>query len=412
MERPHRRLRSEEGLGLVELMISILLIGMILMGLATSLVTSLQAIRIAEKASLATAVHQEVLERDVALPWQYIGIELSDPDYEPEVNEEGKATPFDTVGLPDDARIQPRKQVITRENVDFNITRDIYWVDEAKRIRTTISWTEGGDTATSVFYAMRLPTALELDGEFDVLLFQPSPNVVQLDASKLTTTDVTFTVNVSQPSSAPIVTYESEDGTSQTVTGWTQNAYATSWTATLTAGAGPFASGDQLIDLEVTSATSPPETQKGTVTVTFVADGDTAPDANFEILEVSAASNPGLVDKKSSFCSNQFTVRVDGFTSADTVELEYEYWTATRDGNTTTYQRTNSARVQATHVTPQSGDVATFTYTHTGGAGEAYLADETITITAVATRQDSTLSKSKSFTLPLQYVTTVNEQCP
>ena len=275
-----RRRSSEEGLGLIEVMISIVLIGIILAGLAASLMTTLRSIRTAEKTSLATALHQELLESAVALPWERIGIYTDDSDWVANVTEPETGDTWPSVGLapesPRDTQIMDRVQTLTREGVDFDVVRDIYWVDtdgdgtkEAKRIRTDISWSDPAGDGEAVFYALRLPTALELSDAFEVLLFTSSPNVLQLDADEFTTDDMDVIVNTSQASQAPTATLENANGSDVTLGPWVANGDATSWTTTLAAGSGPFSPGDQLMDMSIDSTTTPTETRTGALTVTF-----------------------------------------------------------------------------------------------------------------------------------------------
>lgn len=416
MPRHTTRSSSEEGLGLVEIMISIVLIGLILAGLASSLMTTLRSIRTAEKTSLATALHQELLESTVALPWERIGIYADDPDFVSTVTEDGGST-YTTVSIPaespQDPRIDARVQQHVRENIVFDVVRDIYWVDtngdgatEAKRIRTVIDWTDPAGSGSATFYAMRLPTGLELSDEFEVLLFTSSPNVVALDASDLTVDAMDVIVNTSQASQTPSVTLTDANGGTVTLGPWTANGDATSWTTTLPAGSGPFAAGDQLMQLSVDSADTSPVNRTAALTVTFTGGSSPspspAPDTSFSITGFSASPSPAEVTGKKEICSPTYTVRVDGFTSADTVDIQYEYWAASGNGNNTTYTKTQSSRKAATFQF-LSGSEAVFQLVHTAVSGEQYLVDQSITLTATATRADSTASKSTTIELPLVY---------
>ncbi len=403
------RLHDDEALGLVEMLVSVMLIGIVLSALAASLLTSLRAIRGNESQVKATALHQELLEGDVALPWEMIGVYADDPDYVGTIVEDGDT--FDMVTLPatspPDPRVEPRIQVINTGGREYTVIRDIYWVDtdgdgmtEAKRLRTTISWTEAGRTSSSVFHALRLPTTDEIEDAFEVLLFEPSPNVVQLDAGGYTASNVTFVVNTSTASFAPTVSYTRADGTTGTVSTWTSNADGTSWTATLYAGAGPMAAGDQLVTLQSNSTGTPSESRSAAVTMTFLAAGTPPVDSNFEIKAFTANPNPGQVDNQRDLCPITYTVRVRGFTNLDQVAIQYEYWVASGNGSNATLTKTQSSRVAATHVL-QEGENATFKLTRTPVAGEDYVAGQKITMTAIATRQNSTVSRTATFDLPL-----------
>lgn len=408
-----RRRSSEEGLGLVEIMISIVLIGLILAGLASSLITTLRSIRTAEKTSLATALHQELLEATVALPWERIGLYTDDPDYVSTVTEAESGQTFTSVGLapesPTDPRIDPRVQTFTRENAQFEVTRDIYWVDtdgdgtdEAKRIRTIIDWTDPAGGGSATFYALRLPTGLELSDEFEVLLFTSSPNVVQLDGSGETTADMEFIVNTSQPSQTPQVTLEDANGNTITLGPWTANGDSTSWTATLPDETGPMPEGDQIAELTVTSADTPPVTRNAALTLTFVGASSPPPSGDFDIVGFTASPSPAKVTGKKDLCTPTYEVRVDGFTSADTVEIQYEYWTASGNGNNVNYAKTQSSRIEAPFLA-QSGAVARFQLTHPDVSSEEYLTGESITLTAIATAANTSVSKSTTIELALVY---------
>ena len=82
--------------------------------------------------------------------------------------------------------------------------------------------------------------------------------------------------------------------------------------------------------------------------------------------------------------------------------MQYEYWQSSGKGNSISYAKTQSSRVQAL-FSSQSGEVGVFTLSHPVVSGEAYLSDETITLTATATRANSTLSRSTTLDLPLVY---------
>jgi hypothetical protein len=422
---PARR-SSEDGIGLIEMMISIMLIGLILAGLAASLITTLRATRIAEKTSVATALHQELLERTVALPWARIGIYTDDPDFTATVTEDESGNTYDTVALPaespQDPRIMPRVQVLPRSGTDFTVTRDVYWVDasgdgipEAKRLRTVITWVDPAGPGTATFFALRLPTGLEASDGFEVLLFTASPNVIQLGEDGRTTQSATLFVNTSQPSLAPVVTLEKTDGSELTLSGWTASGDATSWQTTLPTGSGPFPGGDQLAVLEISSMDVPPSQRSAALTMTFAPHDEPVDNTSFTIQQLTSNTSPAGVTNQREICPPKYEVRVHGFlpdgdgVMHDTVEIQYEYWAATGTGNQVEDTKTTSARKFAPYVRQTgSGMVGVFELLHPTVANEAYLAGNSITITAIATRANTTTSKVTTIQLPLQSTGTGN----
>lgn len=403
---------------MIEMMISILLIGLILMGLATSLVTSLRSIRVAEKTSLASALHQEILESELAREWDLIGIWSGDPDYAPTVTEDGET--FVTAEREDDLGLTRRKQHVERGGVPFDVTLDVYWVDadgngttEAKRLRTTVEWADGARTSSSQFYAMRLPYAADFEEDFEILYFTASPNMVELDPStNLTKQAVQLTVNLSTKGLQPAVTYERADGSVGAATGWTSNADGTSWSGTIPVNSGPFASGDHQLALSVTSASTPAQTREAGFTLGMT--GGSITGSDFSIQQFNVSPVPAKVTNQRKLCDTTFTIRVVGFTAEDTVDVIYEYWTANSGGgDASKFEKNRSDSIQARYLrteTSESSNVAVYGITLESVASQYFVENKSVTLTALARRAGTDFSKTLE--RELSFTSTGTGNCP
>ena len=334
--RIHRH-RDEEGLGLVEVLVAIFVLGLVLSSLASVLITSLRQTHRNETRVQATAVHQEILEKTVSLPWELIGLYSDDPGFSSTVTEDSDTFPTVSLGAAGgagDVRVPEVEQIVTRGGVDYAVRTDIYTVDtDTKRVRTTVSWDALGQTHQSVFHATRAITGAEADDSFEVIHFAPSLSAVELDAAGRPTEEVEFRVQFTDQAHpgrifVPTPTGELELALTPV------DAEHTTFTATL-GTADVVASGDQLVTLKATSAGTPPEDVTSAVTVTFHPEGTSTPVIDFDITHVSVTSPVRTQKSTGQACSYTVEIRVEGFTSGtDVVTLTHQYWNdATGSGN-------------------------------------------------------------------------------
>src|SRR5687768_65177 len=73
-----QRLRAEEGISLIEMLVSILLMGLVLAALGSTLFATMAAARQNEGTTKATALATQSLENLQALPWDSVGFYSND----------------------------------------------------------------------------------------------------------------------------------------------------------------------------------------------------------------------------------------------------------------------------------------------------------------------------------------------
>lgn len=83
---------AESGFSLIEMLVAMLVLGIILTGLASTIVYSLRAAAANQREVRATALHTEIIERFQALDWDLVGVYVDDPGYETSVTEGGMST--------------------------------------------------------------------------------------------------------------------------------------------------------------------------------------------------------------------------------------------------------------------------------------------------------------------------------
>lgn len=402
VDRLHRRPSSEEGLGLIELMVSMLIIGLVLTALASALITSLREIDRNEALIHATALQQEILEQTVSLPWELIGLYSDKPGFQTTVTEDTDT--FTTVDLgpaggPGDDRVPPPLRTDTRGGTEYTVRTDIYRIDadgdavfESKRVRTTVTWSALGLSQESVSHATRAETGQEIDDSFEVLHFAPSPNEIQLDVAGKTVGPINFNVKFTKPAFPGSLSVPTPAG-ALTLTLVSENVEGTLWSGELPAGT-EVLSGDQLVELSATSDSVPSESATAAVTVTFVPDGAAPPSSGFAINSVNVLSPGGIrvVKNSNKACSYQVEVRVDGFTgSTDVVNVEYEYWGSSTGSNSAP---DTSDTVSATHMS-NSGSVGIFVASIPATADHHLRKGKTFAITGRATPADASTTEEE-----------------
>lgn len=137
---------AEEGLGLVELMVSIFILGVALIALAGVSMSSLHSLRITRDRERATNIASSTLEDVRARSWGDIALDATAADV---AALSGCATNGET--LVDDAVADPVAYTSTKD--DYDITTVVSWVDDdcnspdqanqlVKRVVTTVTWSD------------------------------------------------------------------------------------------------------------------------------------------------------------------------------------------------------------------------------------------------------------------------------
>ncbi|CAN5342852.1 hypothetical protein BH23ACT9_BH23ACT9_19460 [soil metagenome] len=164
-----RRLATDDdGISLVEILVSIVILGIALAAFAGTIVSALGAITSDEQVVRGNQTAADIIEEVRTLPWACIGFDPSDADYiatagtvdiEPECTGEA----FDA---------RPRMTAHTRnvDGQDYRVTRAISWVDDPavagtrnhKLIAVSLDWTVRGNDFSTATSSIRVPTPREV----------------------------------------------------------------------------------------------------------------------------------------------------------------------------------------------------------------------------------------------------------
>lgn len=155
----HRRLRQEEGISLIEMLVSILLVGLTLSALGSTLLTSMASARQSEGLTTGVAIAAEQIEKLQTLPWSAVGFYDTDPNYATPRTVGGQSLPTVRLGSTPPS---PRLALLPREvrpvgTRQYTITRDIVWKTSPryKWFRVRVSWNEGAATKQTVLEGRR-----------------------------------------------------------------------------------------------------------------------------------------------------------------------------------------------------------------------------------------------------------------
>lgn len=199
------RLDDEAGVTLVELLVSIAILGIVLAAFAGSIVVSLRSITATEHEVIATQYVAEVSESIQHGDFEFVGLYSDEVDPTagadaaawaarldaPGVFEGNAVVEFAGPGSDRDDRIPAPFVRDTRGGIDLRVDRYITWVDrdgdgvaETKRLTSFASWTDGqGEPRELRFESERVPTQVEASADVlgrRVIDFRFSPDPVQL----------------------------------------------------------------------------------------------------------------------------------------------------------------------------------------------------------------------------------------
>jgi prepilin-type N-terminal cleavage/methylation domain-containing protein len=155
LTRIRRRLSSDEGLTLVEMIVALFILGVILAALASTLSTSMRQIVTSESRLMASQLANEVLEELHAWDW-------------------------------DDLDSFPTTRTFTRRNVEFTVASQVEWIDVAavagdenyREFTVEVSWGDRGTTRSIITTATRAPLPDEADpGLFGLREATVTPNI-------------------------------------------------------------------------------------------------------------------------------------------------------------------------------------------------------------------------------------------
>ena len=251
-----RRLAGEAGISLIEILVAILVLGVILTGLATTLITSLVSLHGDELRVRASQLANQVIEDLQASPWDETGFFEDDAGYLEQYDGE------DTVTLGDsrDGAPGPRPTaVIDRDGIDYEVTTNITWVDESgeeqerlKAFDVLVEWTARGVPQSHSVRAVRAPTPDEVavgeeePEDFEITSFTVNPQPVELSELGFTQYPITIRLTTSLPAlTAPRLSVELDE------------TLPTEWALELYDGDGPEGTEWRLVILEEEGQVAP-----------------------------------------------------------------------------------------------------------------------------------------------------------
>lgn len=172
------RLRDDDGISLVEIMVSIVILGIALTAFAGTITQALATITGDEQFVRGNQAAADLVEESRAQAWECIGLDDSAPGWTT-TGANGPMVAMDTgctaqpVNLP--------SHTVTVDGQAYDVTREVVWVDDAgvpgtenhKRITVTLDWTVRDRVYTATQESLRVPTPDEVAV---VPLGSPSPS--------------------------------------------------------------------------------------------------------------------------------------------------------------------------------------------------------------------------------------------
>jgi hypothetical protein len=212
--RIRQRLAADDGISLVELLVSMVILSVVLMGLLSTSIASVAAVRTSEQRIRATALVNELLENAQAIPFNQLTFHSGDT-FPPGPAPAGRVIDYSATRPP---RAPLPMDDVTRDGVLYEITHEIVWVDnpltggdeDYKRITVTVSWNGGERSQTAE--ALRANELIQ--NEFVLTSLNVSPSLVYMDEDGNVTTpiEMTATTTATPTSGFVEVEYTNRDG--------------------------------------------------------------------------------------------------------------------------------------------------------------------------------------------------------
>ena len=216
------RFRADEGMTLVELMVALLILGVVLAAMASTLITSLLSVQRAEAATQARQIGQQELEKLQALDWEDAGFyasEVATASHLGGTTFGGEELAILPPQSPRPTQIPEPEDLVSVDGVDFAVRRAITWRNtgdgDHKHFTVFVDYGRPGNVQTIEMRALRAPEPNEAVRTFAVDTFTATPDEVTRDTSG-SFTPGTIDVTVATSSSADnfvTLTWEHEDGT-------------------------------------------------------------------------------------------------------------------------------------------------------------------------------------------------------
>lgn len=228
---------DEEGLTLVEMLVAIVVIGFVLMAMASVALASLRSVQTTERVTNATQLGNELLESYVALPYDDLGL------YTTDATTTFSGTTYDGATLvlfPDpltpDPSIPPATQTLTRSGVTYEVTTAVVWIDDTgtptaqdyKRVIVESRWQGPGGEQTARVEALRAPGPA--DQPLSVTI---TPDIVDLDDAGGQLAPVTITVEAKETQTTVTLQWLERDGSQAGPTTMADQGGGRLWTTTV-----------------------------------------------------------------------------------------------------------------------------------------------------------------------------------
>jgi Tfp pilus assembly protein PilV len=162
--RMRQRLHGEDGISLVEVLVTVVLLAVVLAATLSTIVASLRSITENEAHVRATALSNELLERMAAAPWNRLGLYVTEV---PATTYDGQSVVLLPVESTRDAVVARPAETLSRDGRQYDVERWITWVDggtgqDYKRLVVELTWEVGlGQERTMRSESYRAPNPNE-----------------------------------------------------------------------------------------------------------------------------------------------------------------------------------------------------------------------------------------------------------
>ncbi len=223
------RLRSEEGFTLPEALMSMVLLAIVFVALASTVTAVLSGLNRARRFQQATALGNQLIEEARDLSFDDIILNSTDPDLvanpevvgSPETYDPDRAGPLvaEEMVLAVSGSVLAHREIITLDSVDYEIRRYVTWVDDSvqggpdqdyKRYQVTIDWDLAGashefTTSTFLTAARRGLPAPKFDVLPDEQTLNAEPGTFAIFTFEILNTGIvdTYDVTVTLPPAEP-----------------------------------------------------------------------------------------------------------------------------------------------------------------------------------------------------------------
>lgn len=325
---------DQAGLGLVEMMVAIMIIGLVFTAMAGSLTTSLRSIHRDQTRVQATAVGNELLEELQGLPFRLAAFYSDEATDEfGSLTHDGEAIAVIPPESPRDPRVpSPGPRDLTRDGRSFVAETMITWVDDPadgegsadaddttdyKRFVVDLTWQERGRTRTATVEALRAPTASEqplgtgIDPDIVPISDRPDGKISQ---------DFTVLAEAEEPQQTVEVSFLEREASTPTGLFLNDGGGGLSWSLAITSGNYRFANGETLFTF--TATTPDGETTTVVDRALFLHTLAIRPEeVRIDGVDVTAA--PVIEVTSSGGCAFDLTASVTGALASDSVTASW-----------------------------------------------------------------------------------------